>query len=61
MTTKAAAKKDILRMLAHNVLSEDDIFPFDLDLDQDSPEYRRWDKARNELIEEFIRRGEQKL
>jgi hypothetical protein len=55
MPSKDAHKKHILQALAV-VLSKDDDFRRDED-SLEGPDYARWDRARNELVAEFGRRG----
>lgn len=55
--SKDGYKKQLLSLLA-DVLAKDDNFRFDED-PLEGPDYDRWDKARNELIEEFTRRCRQ--
>jgi hypothetical protein len=55
MPSKDAHKKDLLQKLSV-LLAKDDDFRNDED-GLDGPDYERWDKARNELVAEFDRRG----
>lgn len=54
MASKDNHKKRLLQALAV-VLSKDDDFRRDDNLE--GPDYERWNAARNELVEEFERRG----
>ena len=55
MASKDVHKKRLLQALAV-ILSKDDDFRHDED-PLEGPDYERWDAARNELVEEFERRG----
>lgn len=53
--TKKEAKRQWLQALEMIITKDDDLMPDDLDLD--GPEYKAWDRARNELADEFRRRS----
>jgi hypothetical protein len=55
MASKDEHKRRLLQALAV-VLSKDDDFRRDED-PLEGPDYERWDRARNELVAEFSRRG----
>lgn len=52
--TKAQAKKDLLRVILIDLTYSDDMIPHDLP--DPSPERRAYERARDELVEEFERR-----
>jgi hypothetical protein len=56
MPSKDTHKRRLLQALSV-VLSKDDDFRRDEDA-LEGPDYERWDRARNELVKEFERRGE---
>lgn len=58
MPSRETHKKRLLQALA-TVLAKDDDFRRDED-SLEGPDYERWDAARNELVAEFERRGEER-
>lgn len=54
--TKSEHKRALLRDLAVIIHINDDLCPEEF-FGDDDPEYKKWDEARNELVEEFERRA----